>query len=272
MKIYRTLKQQSLAIAALFIVATLIGLWIFSTWIVVLITAALAQVALTWRLYRALQRQFAEQQFSEFRQMEALTALYNTLDIQQPLPRTRHTAASPDFLYLLASEIFRLQPALIVELGSGTSTLIAAYCLKKIARGRIVSLDHLDKYAGITQQTITSHGLDNHAEVLHAPLKQYEIDGASYRWYDDAVLKQFDSIDLLIVDGPPQDVSKWARYPAIPLLDSKLHTGSVVLLDDGGRPDETAIVAAWAQKYGLDCRNEPTEKGAFSCRREQGQE
>ena len=267
MKNYRTLKQQTLAIAALFVVVTQVGVLVFDSWSVVLVTGVLALVGLSWRLFRALHRQIAEQQFSEFRQLEALTALYSTLDIQQPLPRTRHTAASPDFLHVLASEIFRLQPEVVVEVGSGTSTLIAAYCLKKLGHGRVVSLDHLEKYASITRQMVESHGLGDFADIFHAPLKNYQIDGADYRWYDDAPLANLDTIDLLIVDGPPQDVSNWARYPAIPLLRNRLQFHSVVLLDDGGRPDETAIVAAWSKKYNFDCREEPTEKGAYSCRR-----
>ena len=265
MKPYQTLKSQSLIIALLFIVSTLIGVYLFPAAIVVPITAALGMVGLIWRVYRALHRQIGEQQFSEFRQMEALSGLYGTLDIQHPLPRTRHTAASPDFLHFLANEIFRLRPQLIIEVGSGTSTLVAAYCLKKIGSGKIVSLDHLQKYADITRQTVLSHQLQNFAEVLYAPLKDYEIDGAVHPWYDHSSLDQYDSIDLLIVDGPPMNVAARARYPAVPLLNNKLHKDSVVLLDDGSRWAETETVKLWKKQFGLDFSEQPMEKGAFRC-------
>lgn len=265
MKPYQTLKQQTLALALLFVVLTLVGVYFLPAVLALSVGAALFAVALCWRLYRALHRQIGEQQFNEFRQLEALTALYGTLDIAQPLPRTRHTAASPDFLHLLANEIFRLRPETIVEVGSGTSTLIAAYCLRKIGRGRIVSLDHLQKYADITRQTVDAHGLGEYASVAHAPLKNYDLDGETYRWYDDAALAGVERIDLLIVDGPPQQVNAWARYPAIPLLRARLGEESVALLDDGGRADETAIVEAWRQRYAMDYRVEATEKGAFRC-------
>jgi predicted O-methyltransferase YrrM len=265
MKPYQTLKLHSLVIAMLFIAFTLIGVQYLPPIIVILTTASLAVVALSWRLYRALHRQIEDQQFKVFRQSEALAGLYSTLDIQHPLPRTRHRAASPDFLHLLASEIFRLQPEIIIEAGSGTSTLVAAYCLKKLGRGKIISLDHLEKYAGISRQTIKSHGLDNFAEVQYAPIKEYEIDGEKYLWYDDAGFDAIERIDLLVVDGPPRNVAANARYPAIPLLLNKLHENSVVLLDDGARPGEKQIVTQWKQKYGLDYRPEQMEKGAFSC-------
>ncbi len=265
MKPYQTLKLQSLVLALLFIVISLVGIQFFPSLIVISITAPIAIAALSWRLFRALHRQIEEQQFKVFRQSESLMALYGTLDIQQPLPSTRHRAASPDFLCLMAREIFRLQPELIVEAGSGTSTLVAAYCLKKLGCGKIVSLDHIEKYAAISRQTIKSHGLDNFAEVLHAPIRDHEIDGKKCLWYDDAWLQSIDRIDLLIVDGPPRNVAANVRYPAIPLLINKLHGNSLVLLDDGARPGEKEIVQQWEQKFGLHCSAEPMEKGAFSC-------
>ncbi|HKJ52878.1 MAG TPA: hypothetical protein VKB27_15345, partial [Gammaproteobacteria bacterium] len=116
--------MQSLVVALVFVVVTLVGIQFFSSFIVILITASLGAVALSWRLFRALYKQIELQQFKVFRQSESLAGLYATLDIQRPLPRTRHWAASPDFLHLMAGEIFRLQPELIVEAGSGTSTLM----------------------------------------------------------------------------------------------------------------------------------------------------
>lgn len=265
MKHYRTLKIQSLLLAILFVVATSLILR-DATGIILLTMASLALVGLIWRLFRALQRQIGDQQFNNFRQMETLTGLYNTLDIRHPLPLTRHTAASPDFLHLLANEIFRVKPELIVEVGSGTSTLVAAYCLRKIGRGKIISLDHLEKYATITRQTVESHELDKIATVVHAPLKSFSESGKDLLWYDDSALEQVESIDLLIVDGPPRNVSTLARYPAIPLLRNKLHQDTVVLLDDGDRVEETETVKLWKNEQGLVAEFQAIEKGAFVCR------
>lgn len=266
MKPYQTLKRQSLALAVLFIAVALISIYLFPPTPVLVVTGVLFATALSWRLYRALHRRISEQQLNEFRQIEALTGLYNTLDIQQPLPRTRHISASPDFLHLLACEIFRLRPELIVEVGSGASTLIAAYCLRKIGHGRIVSLDHLEKYAGLTRQAIDAHGLGVWAEVLDAPLRDYDIDGSNYKWYDDAAVLNCDRIDMLVIDGPPHDINVWARYPAIPLLGNRLQPHATVMLDDGKRPDEIAIVDAWRQRYGLQFGFENTEKGTYTYR------
>lgn len=265
MKPYQTLKLQALVITALFILFTLVGIQFLPPLIVITVTAALAISALSLRLFKTLSRQIEIQQFKVFRQQEALTGLYSTLDIQQPLPTTRHRAASPDFLKLMASEIFRLRPEIIVEAGSGTSTLVAAYCLKKLGHGKIVSLDHLEKYADATRQSLKSHGLDNFAEVLCSPIKEYEIDGDRHLWYDDSVLAAVERIDLFIVDGPPRNIAADARYPAIALTIDKLHENSHVLLDDGARPGEMEIVTQWKQKFGLDYTYLTLEKGAFVC-------
>ncbi len=271
MKHYRNLKIQTLLLAILFVVtASLISG--DANEIILVTMASLLLVGLIWRLFRALQRQIGDQQFNNFRQLETLTGLYSTLDMQHPLPLTRHTAASPDFLHLLANEIFRVKPTLIVEVGSGTSTLVAAYCLKKIGRGKIISLDHLEKYATITRQTVESHELDKFATVVHAPLKQFSQSENNLLWYDDSALEQVESIDLLIVDGPPKNVSALARYPAISLLRSKLHKDTVVLLDDGDRVEETQTVNLWKKEHGLVGEFQTIEKGAFVCRFEKKSE
>jgi len=265
MKPYQTLKLQSLVVALVFVVVTLVGVQFFSPFSVILITAPLGVVALSWRLFRALNKQFELQQFKVFRQSESLAGLYGTLDIQRPLPRTRHWAASPDFLHLMAGEIFRLQPELIVEAGSGASTLIAAYCLRKLGRGKIISFDHTESYADISRQTIDAHGLGDFAEIIYAPIREYEIEGRTYPWYDVAELEAIDRIDMLIIDGPPEDIAADARYAAVPLLVSKLHEKSMVLVDDGARPGEKEIVSKWKQNYGLHYTSELAEKGAYSC-------
>ena len=262
---YQTLKLQSLVIALLFILITLVGVQYFPPLTVILITASMAAVALSWRLFRAIHRKIEIQQFNVFRQVESLTGLYATLGIDRPLPRTRRWAASPDFLHLVAEEILRRKPKLIVEAGSGTSTLIAAYCLRKLGRGKIVSLDHLEEYAGISRETVESHGLGDYSEVLHAPIKEYEIEGKTYQWYDTVGLESIQQIDMLLVDGPPKNDTEDARYAAIPLLIKKLHKNSIVLVDDGSRPGEREIVAKWERNYGLRYRSELAEKGAFCC-------
>src|SRR5690606_5204664 len=67
--------------------------------------------------------------FNEFRPHEALDALRQLLKFDLPLPATRGWAAAPDFLLHLCQRIATHRPKVVVELGSGVSTLVAAAAL-----------------------------------------------------------------------------------------------------------------------------------------------
>ena len=63
-----------------------------------------------------------------FRQLEALGGIRIDLDLRESLPATRNWAASPDFLMQLIQHVLDTNPEVVIECGSGTSTLILARC------------------------------------------------------------------------------------------------------------------------------------------------
>ena len=128
-------------------------------------------------------------------------------------------AASPDFLKLIMETIISNKPELIVELGSGTSTIIAAKTLEKLKSGFLLSIDNDAKFAEQTHHRITLETLEKYSKVITSELKDITVNGESYNWYDTSFLEKIDrKIELLIVDGPPRIINKNARYPAISLL------------------------------------------------------
>ncbi|MEY2831021.1 MAG: hypothetical protein RLZZ574_279, partial [Cyanobacteriota bacterium] len=183
-------------------------------------------------------------------QIESLFSIFFTLEPKLPLPTTRGWAASPDFLKEIISLIYRQKPQLVVEASSGVSTLIIAYCLKRLGSGKLISLEHEQKFAQATQNNLSLHGLDDIATVIHAPLVEVEINNAinntknntKWLWYDLTKIEIPDAIDMLIVDGPPGTTQKLARYPALPLLHKKLSRDAIIVLDDGARSDEGKII------------------------------
>jgi predicted O-methyltransferase YrrM len=196
-------------------------------------------------------------------QIEALIGLYRLLDGREPLPHTRGWAAAPDFLTEIARTALERRPETIVECGSGASTIVLAYCAKRNGKGRVLSLEHEPVYAEATRSALRRHGLSDWATILDAPLTSHTIAGATWRWYDDSTIADLSGIDFLIVDGPPENTGRWARYPAGPRLFSRLSPGAVVMLDDALRPDELEILARWAREYGeLVQTRLPLEKGA----------
>lgn len=229
-----------------------------------------AILAMSWVLLQTILSLYHRTQvenFLHYRQLEALASLHALIKVRQPLPPLRLWAISPDFALLITSTIRQYRPAHIVELGSGTSTLISSYALEEIGSGKVTSYEHLAQFAQISQRDLEKHGLKKLATVIHAPLKTWGKDEQSWQWY---ALENVTSekIDLLIVDGPPENTNKLARYPAVPALYDRLNDGAIILVDDVMRPDETDMVNRWLAEFDLEVLEVlANEKGAAILRK-----
>jgi predicted O-methyltransferase YrrM len=206
--------------------------------------------------------------FQHYRQTESLFALYALLNIQYPLPQMRLWAISPDFATLLAGVILRWKPSTIVELGSGISTIICGYALNAQQNSNVFSFEHSEKYAKSTTEYLCTHKLDTIATVYYAPLESIMIANETWLWYDIKQAEQIESIDLLVVDGPPSKVGALARYPALPIFFDKLSDNALIIVDDFTREDETIIVMRWIDEFDLEVvETIANEKGAVILRK-----
>ncbi|GGE89738.1 class I SAM-dependent methyltransferase [Sphingomonas prati] len=159
------------------------------------------------------------------------------------LPDLGSWRADADFLNIIATEILERRPRTVVELGGGTSTLVAAHCLEKIGGGRLVSIDGSEPFADATREMVHARGLE--AEVRAAPL-DYQENGWPGAWYAPVPLP--DRIDLLIVDGPPWFLHPMVRGAAATLFD-RIPSGGTVLLDDAARPGERLVARRWKREW-----------------------
>lgn len=157
-----------------------------------------------------------------FAQLEALLWLRDMLDLDRPLPPTRGWAASPDLLLEVVKHIHDAQPEQIVEMGSGTSSVVIAASLRKWGNGRLFSLEHEPEHAARTRAEIELHGLSSVATVVDAPLGEVIIAGSPWRWYTVPPDGLPARIDMLFVDGPPAATWPLARYPAFPVFAERL--------------------------------------------------
>lgn len=208
--------------------------------------ATLLVLATAFHLYRLTRRDLEDQQ----RKTQAITYLNHHLGLREPLPYLASWAATPELALEIHKRIRTHKPNLIVELGSGTSTLICGYTLQGMhADGRVVSFDHDAVYAAHTRVQIAQHGLQSYCTVVDAPLTDVSVNNQQRRWYDldRSVLSA--PIDLLIVDGPPEKTQPLARYPALPLLHEHLSDDAVILVHDTHRPDESAAIKRWLQAF-----------------------
>jgi predicted O-methyltransferase YrrM len=199
--------------------------------------------------------------------LQSLLHLTQMLDLREPLPMLTGWAASPQLACTLVSLMREHRPETIVELGSGSSTLIMGYAAEQAGQGRVVALDHLEPYGEQTREQIRRHELDDWAEVRHAPLTNVTLNGEAWQWYALDTL-DVSTVDMLIVDGPPHKTRPKARYPAVPMLIDRLSADAVVVLDDAYREAESEIAATWARDHGFDLSIEPSPYGTAVLRRQ----
>ena len=193
----------------------------------------------------ALPHAVAEERVRTVREIEAVIDLRAAVPTRTTMPSTQGWAASPMTTSTLVRQVLDHAPALVVEAGSGGSSVWVGYCLERIGRGRCISLDHEEEYAEKTRAELRRHGLDHLVEVRVCPLVEHEVGGETFRWYDMSGLDDVTGIDLLFVDGPPGRTGRQARYPAVPLLHDKLSPAARILLDDSDRTNERKIIERW---------------------------
>ncbi|MDD5217955.1 MAG: class I SAM-dependent methyltransferase [Candidatus Omnitrophica bacterium] len=200
----------------------------------------------------------------DYAQMESLFSIYSVLNLKDSLPEMRHSAISPDFARTMVSIILKHKPRLVVELGSGVSTLIAAYALQKIGQGEILSVEHDPVYFETVQRYLSERHLDQIAKVVLSPLEPVKIKGKEWVWYRAGDFAALSAIDFVIIDGPPQygQPAPMVRYPALPVLYPKLSPHASLILDDAMRDDEKKTLEVWQREFkDFSYRLIETEKG-----------
>jgi Methyltransferase domain len=183
------------------------------------------------------------------RELEAMFQLFARVEPEGPMPPSGGSALRPPGLLNVYTLVQRHRPDLVVELGSGTSTVWIAYALAASRCGQVISIEHSERFAERTRAALRAHQeVSKHVEIRHAPLTRIRIGHEEYRWYEPDRLTDLSGIDLLVVDGPPGDTCPQARYPAVPMLLDRLSDNAVIVLDDASREHEQMIVARWLEE------------------------
>jgi predicted O-methyltransferase YrrM len=176
-----------------------------------------------------------------YRQTEAFIQLSNLLQFKAAIPPTRSWAASPDLLLLIAETVKKNKPSLVVELGSGVSTLVTA----KSGARKVISIDNSEEFGGKTRELLKDHKVRG-VEIRIAPLRPY-ANGSD--WYDTSSIKDLRKIDLLIIDGPPGSKNPEARYPALKEFKDKLSPRAIIIVDDVNRDGERKLAEDFAKAF-----------------------
>jgi hypothetical protein len=267
-------------LTVLLVMLSLVCWYLFHEIYAVLLIAVCASmtIALQIEIYRriaiyleGLQR-FSERQLEaqslNYKEIESLVQVISLLRLSAPLPPMRDWAILPDFAALIIGLVREKRPAMVLELGSGVSTLVAAYSLKAIGEGRIVSLEHDKDFARTTEENVRKHDLTDVVRVICSPLKEVVIGSRTHQWYGTDPLEGLEGVGILIVDGPPGNLQEMARYPALPILWKRLRDDVVIIVDDAARSDEKKMIQIWLREYPeLHIEYAETAKGAVVLRR-----
>lgn len=194
---------------------------------------------------QALRHQGVKNSDNVISQVEALLSLHAELRPTRALPKSRGWTASPDLLAQLVRLTHERRPVTVLECSSGFSTLVLAACVRNTGKGSVISLEHDPVFAEKTRELLRVHGLTEWANVIDAPLVPLTLVGWEGSWYSTGHLPSNLSVDMLVVDGPPHDTSKLARFPAVPMLARYFSANAVVVLDDALREGEAIAVERW---------------------------
>lgn len=182
-------------------------------------------------------------------------ALLDRLNLpHDALPYLGSWKADTGLLTMLVDHILEHRPKLVVEFGTGASTLILARALQKAGGGNLISFDQHDDFVDSTRRWLADHGLK--ADLRAVPLRPTE-DWPGL-WYDHGPLPK--NIDLMLIDGPPWSIHPFTRGAASCLFDN-ISPGGTIMLDDAARPGERFVARRW-RKLRPDFRFELAKSGS----------
>ncbi|WP_233238543.1 hypothetical protein [Bordetella sp. LUAb4] len=241
------------------------------------------------QLERQLQTTVKNEVGNASRQLQALVGLlgyYNNGEMPLVNPERNTWPVSPDFAVYLVQLLELKHYDVVIEFGSGLSTVVIAKALarqssprrsKAAGKTKFVSFEHQEVYHAQTLAQLQAAGVANMVELMLAPLSPWaNAKKESYPYYDyGAVLKGLAasmrgrSLSILVVvDGPPAAVGKCARYPAGPIIRQLFPRACIdFVLDDYIREDEQEIATRWqaellASGYTCQVTERQLEKGA----------
>jgi predicted O-methyltransferase YrrM len=196
----------------------------------------------------------------------ALHHLRPLLDRFDYLPWPR-PSMRPAAVLALVNDIVINNRSHIVECGAGISTLLCAAALEHVD-GFIVSVDESADWLRFVEGKLSSAKLSHRVQLVHAERTILAMETNDREWYS---WKKFESalgdmsIDLLVVDGPAaygRD-DREIRFPALPMLHSRLSERCCVVLDDAGREGEKRIMEKWSDLLGFGAEDLQIVSGTY---------
>jgi hypothetical protein len=210
------------------------------------------------------------------RQIESFLNVQAALAGGDVIPSLHGWPISPDLAAYLIELIRTNDYDLVIEFGSGSSTVIMAKALS-LGRHRRegkapvvqVAFEHLETYHAQTQGLLRTAGVADAVTVHFAPLVPYQAaNGQTYSYCQceqglQALGQRYDVPSrraLVLVDGPPAATGEHARYPSLSAVSTTLPSIALdIVLDDLIREDEQQVVRLWQHDLQLVGRGSTVE-------------
>ena len=159
---------------------------------------------------------------------------------------------SPATLNFLEREIQRRKPAVILELGSGLSTICLAQYMYETHGGAerlyVCSLEQDAASIDATRQRLRRLELDAYVRIFHAPLAPQVFEGVETSCYslppDFVRLVGAIRPTFVVIDGPATETD---RFGTLPLIRPYLKANALFYLDDALRDGELDVARRWAR-------------------------
>ena len=182
----------------------------------------------------------------------------NGLPIVRPMPGW---ALSSDAIVQILCDLQERSSPVLVEFGSGQSTVIFAAWFRARGSGRFVSFEHDPAHAEAIGRQLEAAKLAAHVELKLIPLAdRAAVDGLpaskSYVLPDT-----FPGFDVALVDGPSYFFGESTRYHPLAWSIDRLNPGGAAYLDDTIRPQEKRILEVLARRADLDVKDLGTANG-----------
>lgn len=220
------------------------------------------------KLRKHLESTMKQEMLNSTQQLEAFLNIQNFFNHGEYLKAMHGWPVSPDFALYLIDLLERNDYDLILEFGSGTSTVIMAKAIARLnrkSRGKPAvvqaAFEHLKKYHDQTLANLQSSGVADAVQLILAPLQPYQAaNGNTYSYYacHEKLAELAESLKtssikmLIVVDGPPGSIGKHARYPALPAVLAHFKSKNIdIVLDDYFRDDEKEVGKLWENDLDL---------------------
>jgi hypothetical protein len=157
---------------------------------------------------------------------------------------------APDVLRLLTALVAHVRPRHVIEFGSGLSTLVLARAAAALEDSVVSSIEHDPRFARASAEALVDAEGGSRVSLQCAPLVARVWAGALHPTYllNASALASRRPSEIVLIDGPPAVLGGRAGtlYQALEYAQC----GSIVLVDDAARDEESTALTAWQERLG----------------------